>query len=135
MAQLVFEANNFAEISNGMLREYILLATKDRHIKYGELAETLLDVERYEQPKRKKVRQGREVDLMLEERQVHGYGYTNIQILYGALYDPDSPVRDEDSSEGKRFRFEYGVLWELFIELIRELKTRYQVNQHLRRLK
>jgi hypothetical protein len=56
MAQLVFEADNFPEISKGILREYTALAANGQHIKLRELVKTLLDIERYEQPKQKKFR-------------------------------------------------------------------------------
>jgi hypothetical protein len=134
MAQLLFETNNFAELSKGILREYMVLGAKGQQLKYGELAETLLDVKRYEQPKRKKVCQGRGVDLISDERQVLGYGYTNIKMLKGALYDRHSPVRNEDSIEVKYFRCGYGVPWEVFIKLIREFQRRCQVHQHISRL-
>jgi hypothetical protein len=117
MEQLVFEANNFTETSKGILREYMALAENGQQIKYGELVETLLDIERYEQPKKKKVCMGRGVTIVSEERNHLHYGYTTITIFYGALYDPNSPVRDEDSREGKRFRLNYGVPWQVFIQL------------------
>jgi hypothetical protein len=72
---------------------------------------------------------------MSEERHHLRYGYTNIKILYGALYDTNSPVRDEKSREGKRFRLDYGVPWPVFIQLCNEFEKRYEVQQCLRRLK
>jgi hypothetical protein len=59
MAQLVFEADNFPEISKGILREYMALAANGQHIKFAELVESLMDIERYDQPKQKKVHMGR----------------------------------------------------------------------------
>jgi hypothetical protein len=59
MAQLVFEADNFPEISKGILREYMALAANGQQIKFAELVESLMDIERYEQPKQKKGRMGR----------------------------------------------------------------------------
>jgi hypothetical protein len=123
------------KFQKSILREYMALVAKGHHIKYGELVETLLDIEIWEQPKRKKVCQGRWVDLMSEERQVLGRGYSNVQIVYGALYDPDYPVMNEDSREGTNFWLDYDVCWEVFIKLIREFETRYQFHQRLRRLK
>jgi hypothetical protein len=55
--------------------------------------------------------------------------------VYGALYDTNSPVGDEKSREGKRFRLEYGVPWPVFNQLCNEFKLPYQVQQRLRRLK
>jgi hypothetical protein len=115
--QLVFEADNFPEILKGILREYMALAANGHQIKFGELVETLLDIERYEQPNQKKVRMGRGRDIALEEIYHLRYGYTNITILYGALYDTNSPVRNENSREGKRFRLDYGVPWPIFTQI------------------
>jgi hypothetical protein len=82
MAQLVFEADNFPEISKGILREYMALAVNGQQIKFAELVESLMDIERYEQLKQKKFRMGRGGDIMSEERHHLCYGYTNITILY-----------------------------------------------------
>jgi hypothetical protein len=59
MAQLVFEADNFPEVSKGILREYMALAANGQQIKFAELVESLMDIEMYEQPKQNKVRMGR----------------------------------------------------------------------------
>jgi hypothetical protein len=61
------------------------LEANGKQIKYGELVETLLDIKRYEQPKLKKVRMRRGVDILTVERNHLHYGYTNITILHGAL--------------------------------------------------
>jgi hypothetical protein len=58
MAQL-FKADNFPEIPEGILREYMALAADGQQIKFTELVELLMDIERYEQPTQKKVRMGR----------------------------------------------------------------------------
>jgi hypothetical protein len=79
-----------------------------------------MDIERYEQPKQKKARMGRGVGIMSEERHHLRYGNTNITILHGALYDTNSPVRDEKSRKGKHFRLEYGVMWSVFTQLCNE---------------
>jgi hypothetical protein len=81
MAQLVFEADNFPEISKGILREYMALAANRQQIKFVELVESLMDIGRYEQPKQKKVRMGRGGGVMSFERHHLHYGYTNITIL------------------------------------------------------
>jgi hypothetical protein len=94
MAHLIFEADNFPEISKGILREYMALVDNGQHIKFGELVETLLDIERYEQPKQKKVHMCRGGGVISEKRHHLRYGYTNTTILYGALYDTNSPVRN-----------------------------------------
>jgi hypothetical protein len=54
MAQLVLEADNFPEISKVILREYMALAANGQQIKFAELVESLMAIERYEQPKQKK---------------------------------------------------------------------------------
>jgi hypothetical protein len=95
MTQLVFEADNFPEISKGILREYMALAVNGQRIKFAELVESLMDIDIYEQPKQKKVHMGRGGGIMSEERHHLRYGYKNITILYGALYDTNSPVRNE----------------------------------------
>jgi hypothetical protein len=59
MAQLVFEAGNFPEVSKGMLREYMALAANGQQIKFAELVESLMDIERYEHRKQKNFRMGR----------------------------------------------------------------------------
>jgi hypothetical protein len=135
MAQLVFEADHFPEVSKGILREYMALAVNGQQIKFAELVESLLDIKRYDQPKQKKVLMVRGVDVMSFERHHLHYGYTNITILQGALYDTNSPVRDEKSREGKRFRLDYGVPWTVFTQICNEFEKRYQVHQSLRRLK
>ena len=99
------------------------LVANGHQIKYGELMEALVDVDRYEEPKQKKVRTGRGLYLMTEERHQLGYGATNIQMLYGALYNLYSPVRNEGSREGKRFRLDYGVPWQVFIQLCNVFQT------------
>jgi hypothetical protein len=56
---LVFEADNFPEISKGILREYMVLAVNGQQIKFAELVESRMDIERYEQPKQNEVRMGK----------------------------------------------------------------------------
>jgi hypothetical protein len=58
MAQLVFEADNFPEVSKGILREYMALSANGQQIKFAELVESLMDIERYEHPKKEKVLMG-----------------------------------------------------------------------------
>jgi hypothetical protein len=81
-AQLVFEADNFPEVSKGILREYTALAANGQQIKFTELVQSLLNIERYDQPKHKKVRMGRWVDVMSFERHHLRYGYTICKVHF-----------------------------------------------------
>jgi hypothetical protein len=96
-----FRQTSFQKYQRGFLREYMALAVNGQQIRFGELVETMLDIERYEQHKQKKVRMGRGWNITSEERHHLHYGYTNIKILYGVLYDTNSPARNENSRKGK----------------------------------
>jgi hypothetical protein len=111
------------------------LAANGQQIKFAGLVESLMDIERYEQPNQKKVRMGRGGGVMSFERHQLRHGYKNITILHDAWYDTNSPIRDEKSREGKNFRLDYSAPWTVFTQLCNEFEKRYQVQQCLRRLK
>jgi hypothetical protein len=72
---------------------------------------------------------------MKKDRENYSYNTSTKAIQFSPLYDGNSPVRDEESREGRQFRLNYGVPWKVFETLVKTFDQRFNPHASLRKLK
>jgi hypothetical protein len=106
---------------------------KGNTVTFDDMLESLIDVDTYCLPKankrRKKCGEG-----IKEDRERYNYGASNKAILFEAMYNRDSPIHDETSRLGKKFRADYGVPWVVFSNIFNVIERRFNPCSWMRKL-
>jgi hypothetical protein len=133
IACIVYQDDDFYEVSHNIVMGCWKRASMVDVITMDEVLDSLLDVELYSLPNFSKERKPRGPG-MKEDRVTFGYGTSTKAILYSALHDTSSPTRDEELRQGKQFRKDYGVLWQLFLDFVKTVDEKFSTRRGLRKL-
>jgi hypothetical protein len=131
---IVYESDNFYKVSHSIIGGCWRRALIGDRITMDDLFQYLLDVEEYALSRLTKKRKPRGLG-MEEDCETYGYGTSTKAVLFSALYDNNSPVRNDESREGRRFQLYYGVPWKVFVTLVKKFGQRFNPRALLRKQK
>jgi hypothetical protein len=129
----IIGADDFYEVSHSIVMGCWKRASMGDVITIDEVLDGLLDVEMYTLPNILKERRPC-VPGMKKDRVTFGYGTSTKATLYSDLHDTNSPIRDEESRQGKHFRKDHGVPWQVFEDFVKTVDEKFSPRRGLRKL-
>jgi hypothetical protein len=130
IACIAYQSDDLYEVSHNIVMGCWKRVSMGDVVTMDEMLDSLLDVELYFLPNISKERNPRGPG-MKEDRVTFGYGTSTKAILYSALNDTNSPIRDKESRQSKQVRKDYGVPWQVFEDFVKMVDKKFSARRGL----